>query len=169
MKKENNQNLCKFELDSHEIINVPIWIIIGFQQRDSQDSQNLNNDSFYRLPVISCQAIVGTEKYPDSGKVLNYDDDDYSQGCHQTKEAFKALTKDDILQPYISDDDHRSSNGGVEICYNLYVFDLRYQKDFESAQPIIVEFIFDGVVPNDINGYALVLTNKLISISSDGQ
>ena len=34
---------------------------------------------------------------------------------------------------------------------------------------ISLEFKFDGVVPADIIGYAIVLTNKLISISSDGQ
>ena len=32
-----------------------------------------------------------------------------------------------------------------------------------------MEIKFDGVVPAGIYGYALVLTNKLISISSDGQ
>ena len=40
---------------------------------------------------------------------------------------------------------------------------------FSNSQPIKIEFKFEGVVPNDINGYALVLTNKLVSISSDGQ
>ena len=170
MKELNNQNLWNFELGSHENMNVPIWIIIGFQQRDRQDSQNLNNDTFYRLPVVSAQCIIGTEKYPDAGILLNYDDDDYSQGYHQIKEAFKALTKDNILQPYISDDNFRTSNAAAnDIGYNLYVFDIRYQKDFTNSQPIKVEFKFDGVVPNDINGYALVLTNKLVSISSDGQ
>ena len=49
-------------------------------------------------------------KYPDSGILLNYDDDDYSQGYHQIKEAFRALTKDDINQPYTSIRDFRSSN-----------------------------------------------------------
>ena len=46
---------------------------------------------------------------------------------------------------------------------------MRYLKTFTASQPIKIELIFDGVVPNDINGYALVLTNKLVSISSDGQ
>ena len=166
MKQVNNQNVWNFELGSQENMNVPIWIIIGFQQ----DSQNLNNDSFYRLPVVSAQGIIGTDKYPDAGILLNYDDDDYSQGYHQIKEAFKALTKDNILQPYISDDNFRTSNAAAnDVGYNLYVFDIRYQKDFTNSQPIKVEFKFDGIVPNDINGYALVLTNKLVSISSDGQ
>ena len=170
MKEVNNQNLWNFELGSHENMNVPIWIIIGFQQRDRQDSQNLNNDTFCRLPVVSAQCIIGTEKYLDAGILLNYDDDDYSQGYHQIKEAFRALTKDDILQPYISEAEFRTSSVAAnDIGYNLYVFDIRYQKNFTNSQPIKVEFKFEGVVPNDINGYALVLTNKLVSIRSDGQ
>ena len=64
-------------------MNMPIWIIIGFQQQDRQDSQSLNNDRFCRLPVVSAQYIIGTEKDPDAGIILNYDDDDYSQGYHQ--------------------------------------------------------------------------------------
>ena len=32
-----------------------------------------------------------------------------------------------------------------------------------------VEFKLDGVVPAGVNGYALVLTKKIISISSDGE
>ena len=46
---------------------------------------------------------------------------------------------------------------------------MRYYKNFTNFQPIEVEFKFDGVVPNDIHGYALVLTNRLISKSSCGK
>ena len=160
MKEVNTQNLWCFELGTQEGVNVPIWIIVGFQQSDRQHDQNLNNDTFYRPPVTSAQCIIGTEKYPDSAILLIYIDDDYSQGYGLIKQAFKDLTKDDILEPYISDNDFRSSNDGHNIGYNLYVFDIRYQKNFESAQPIKVEFKFDGVVPAGIYGYALVLTNK---------
>ena len=170
MKQVKNQNLWNFEMGSAENINVPIWIIIGFQQQDRQDSQDLNNDTFCRLPVVSAQCVIGTEKYPDAGILLNYEDDDYSQGYHQIKEAFRALAKDDILQPYITEEDFRTSNvRAADVGFNLYVFDIRYQKNYTASQPIKVEFKFDGVVPNNVNGYALVLTNKLVSISSDGQ
>ena len=93
MKEVNNQNLWNFELCSQESMNAPKWIIIGFQQRDRQDSQNLNNDTFRRLPVTSCQCVIGTEKYPDAGILLNYDDDNFSQGYGQIKEAFTAFTR----------------------------------------------------------------------------
>ena len=126
MKEVNNQNLRNFELGSQENMKVPIWIIKGFHQRDRQHSQNLNTDTFCRLPVVSAQGVIGTEKYPDSGILSNYDDDDYTQGYGQIKEAFRALTKNDILQPYISQDDFRSSNAGFgDVDYNLYVVDTR--------------------------------------------
>ena len=169
MKEVNTQNLWTFELGTREGINVPIWIIVAFQQSDRQHDQNLNNDTFYRPPVISAQCIIGTEKYPDSAVLLNYNDGNYSEGYAQIKEAFRALSKDDIPKPYISDNDFRSTNDGNNIGYNLYVFDIRYQKFFEDSQPMKVEFKFDRVIPARTYGYALVLTNKLISISSVGQ
>ena len=169
MKEVNTQNFWSFELGTQEGINIPTWIFVAFQQNDRQHDQNLNNDTFVRLPVRSVQVVIGTERYPDSAISLNYDDDDYSQGYAQIKEAFKALTKDDILQPYISEDDFRSSNEGNNIGYNIYAFDIRYQKNIENAQAIKVEFKFSENIPAGIYGYALVLTNKLISISSDGQ
>ena len=130
MKEVNNQNVWNFELGSQENMNVPVWIFAGFQQQNRQDSQNLNNDTFCRLPVVSVQCIIGTERYPDTGILLNYNDDDYSQGYHQIKEAFKALTKDDILQPLISQEDFRSSNVAAnDVGYNIYVFDIRYKKN----------------------------------------
>ena len=78
--KVNTQNLWNFEVGTQEGINVPIWIIVGFQKRDRQDSQTSNNDTFHRPPVTSAQSIIGTEKYPEISILLNYNDDDYSSG-----------------------------------------------------------------------------------------
>ena len=169
MKEVNTQNFWTFELGTQEGINIPTWIFVAFQQNDRQHDQNLNNDTFVRLPVISAQVVIGTERYPYSAILLNYDDDDYSQGYGLIKEAFRALTKDDILKPYITEDDFRSSNEGNNIGYNIYAFDIRYQKNFENAQPIKVEFKFSENIAAGIYGYALVLTNRLASITSDGQ
>ena len=164
----NTQNFWTFQLGTQEGINIPIWIFVVFQQHDRQRDQNLNNDTFVRLPVISSQVVIGTERYPDSGILLNYDDDDYSQGYGQIKEAFKAIPKDDILKPYITEDDFRSSNEGNKIGYNIYAFDTRCQKNFENAQPVKVEIKFSENIPAGIYLYALVLTNRLTNVTSDG-
>ena len=79
--------------------------------------------------------------------MLDYEDDDSSPGYGQIKQAFKAPNKDDILQPYKSEHVFRSSKDGNDIGYNLYVFVIRYQKNFESAQPIKVELKFSEDVP----------------------
>ena len=142
---------------------------IVFQQNGRQHDQNLNNDTFCRLPVTSAQCIIGNERYSDSALLLNHGDDDYSQGYSQIQASFKALTRDDILQPYISGDDYRSSNECNIFGYNIHAFDIRYHKIFENAQPVKVEFKFLENIRAGIYGYALVLTKRLISISLDGQ
>ena len=75
MKEVNTRKFRTFQWGTHEGINVPIWAIVGVQQRDRQDSQNLDSDIFYRPPVACAQCIIETENYPDAGILLNYDDD----------------------------------------------------------------------------------------------
>ena len=97
MKEVNTQNFWTFELRTQDGLNVPIWIVVGFQQRHTQDSQNLKSDTFYRPSVTSAQYNISTEN-SDSAFLLNYDDKDYSQGISHIKEAFRALTKDNIFK-----------------------------------------------------------------------
>ena len=169
MTEVNTQNLWTSELGTQADINNPIRIFVIFQQSDRQHDQNLNNDSFSRMPVTPAQCIIGSEKYPDSGILSNHNDDDYAQGYSQVKKASGAPTEKYILQPYIIENDFRSSNDDDDIGYNVHIFDTQYQKNFESAQPTKFEFKIHGVIPPGIYGYALVLTIKILSISSDGQ
>ena len=83
-----------------------------------------------------------------------YDDDEYSQGYGTIKEAFTALTMNDILRPFIAEHDFRSANKGDNTGYILYVFDIRYQKNLKIAQRTKVEFKFSENVPAGIHGYA---------------
>ena len=108
------------------------------------------------------------KKHPYSSIMLIYDHDHYSQDYGQIKEAFRALPKDHILKPDISDIEFRSSNNGNDIGFILYVFDIRYQRILEGTEPIEVEIKFPENIPSGIYGYALVLTNSLVSIISDG-
>ena len=133
MEEVNNQNLWTFEFRTQESINVPTWSYVGFQRNDRQNDQNLINDTLFRLPIASAQCIIGNEKYHDTGFLLNFDDDDNSQGYHKIEEAFIAFTRDNILPPCISEDDYRSNNDGNNIGYNLHAFDIRYEKNFESS------------------------------------
>ena len=77
IKEVNTKNLWTFELGTQDGINNPLWIIVGFQQIDRQESQNFNKDTFCKPPVPSSQTKIGTEKQPDSAILLNYDNDVY--------------------------------------------------------------------------------------------
>ena len=169
MKENITQKFSTFELGTQEGFNIPIWIFTIFRQSDKEHDQNLTDDTFVRLPIVSAQVIIGTEKYPDSGFLLKYVGDDSSQGYGQAKEAFRALRQDNVLDQYISEADFRSSNDGNDVCYNVNSFDIRYQKKFENAQPVNVVFEFLENVPVGLYGYSLFLTNRLVSIKSDGQ
>ena len=78
--------------------------------------------------------------------LLNYDDDEYySQGYGQIKEVFGALAKDVILESCILDHHFKSPNNNNDIGYNLYVFDIRYHKFLENAQPTEVDLDFQKI------------------------
>ena len=79
MQKVKNQKVWHFQIGTQEGVNIPIFIIIGFQQQDRGNSQKFNSDTFCRLPVTSAQCNIGTETYPDSAILLNYVDDNYLQ------------------------------------------------------------------------------------------
>ena len=127
-------------------------MIVGCQQKDRPDSQELNIDTLYRPPVTPAQCVISTEKYPASFNLLNYYGDDYSEGYGQIEEPFRALTEADILNCFITDHDYRSSNEDSHIGYKSYVFDIRYLKNPESAQPTKVEFKFPKNIPAVIYG-----------------
>ena len=88
--------------------------------------------------------------------------------------CFRHLTKDNTLQPYITQKDFTTSIDYPEYNrpgYNLYVFDVRYHQDFATLQPIKVKIEFSPTVDaaTGLRGYAFLLTFKVISINSDGQ
>ena len=172
MKDATTENNRTFELDVGDGIDVPIYIIVGFMQRGQFNQQHQNNDTFYRPTVVNAQTITGSEKFPDAGINCDYANDKFSQAYGEIVSCFKHLAKDDVLQPYITQKDFRSSNDYADSIpgYNLYVFDIRHHQDHSSAQPIKVIFDFRPAVPAATSsiGYALFLTNKKISISSDG-
>ena len=83
------------------------------------------------------------------------------------------MAKDNILQAYITQKDFITSNNYPDgnPGYNLYVFDIRHHQDYSSAEPIKVRSDFRPAVPAAANliRFALLLTNKVVSVSSDDQ
>ena len=68
---------------------------------------------------------------------------------------------------FITSNSYPDGNPG----FKLNVFDIRHHQDLSSAQPIKVRFDFRPAVPvaTKLFGYALLLTNQLVSVSSERQ
>ena len=161
-KDVNTNNNWTFELgNSGE--STPSFIIVGFQARNKIDSQTHNNATFHRLPVSNAVCKIGSEKYPDDGIECDYDRDKYDQAYSEIENFYLLKSETNLLNPFIDLHKFRTN-------YNFCVFDLSKQKDNISSQPIRLEFKFSAAIDvADYIAYALVLTPKLISISSDGQ
>ena len=161
-KDVNTNNNWTFELgNSGE--STPTFVIVGFQARNKIDSQTHDNAMFDRLPVSNAVCKIGSEKYPDDGIECDYDRDKYDQAYSGIENFYLLKSETNLLNPFIDLHKFRTN-------YNFYVFDLSKQKDNIASQLIRLEFKFNAAIDvADYIAYALVLTPKLISISSDGQ
>ena len=173
MKDVTTENNWTFQLGVGDGIDIPIYLIVGFMQRDQFNQQHQNNDTFCRSSVVNPLCIIGSEKIPDAGINSNYAFDKYSQAFGEIVSCFRHLARDNILQPYFSQKDFITSNNyrDANPGYILFVFDFRHHQDYSSAQPVKARFDFRPAFPAATNliGYALLLSNKLVSVSSDGQ
>ena len=142
-------------------------------QRDQFNQQHHNNDTFCRPSVVNAQCIVGSEKFPNAGVICSFAIEKHSQAKAQNVSCFRLLAKVIFLKTFITQKEFITSSGYPDgsPAYNLYVFDIRHHQDYSSARPINVRFDFRPAVPAATNliGYVLLLTNKLVSVSIDGQ
>ena len=173
MKNVTIENNWTFELGVGDGIDKPFYIIVGFMQRDEFNQQHQDNDTFYRPSVVNAQCTVGREKFLGAGIICNFAMAEYSQTYGEIVSCFRHSAKNIILQLYITQKAFLTSNNypGGNPGYNVYVSDNHHHQDFSSAQNIRVRFDFRPVVPaaTNLTGYAVLLTNKLVSVSSDGQ
>ena len=161
-KDVNTNSNWTFELGSSGT-STPTFVIVGFQARNKIDSQVHDNAVFDRLPICNAVCKIGSEKCPDDGIECDYDRDKYDQAYSEIENFYHLNSETNLLNPFIDLNKFRTN-------YNFYVFDLSKQRDIIASQPIRLEIKFNAAIDvADYIAYALVLTPKLISISSDGQ
>ena len=129
------ENNWTFELGVGNGVDAPLYIRVGFVQRDQFNQQQQNIDTFYRASVANTQCTIGSEQFPDAGINCKFAIDKYSQAYEENVSCIRHSAKDNILQPYITQKDFISSNSYPDgnPCNNLYVFDIRHHQDYRSA------------------------------------
>ena len=152
---------------------VPIYVKVGFMQGAQFNQQHPNIDTFYQPSLVNAHCITGSKKYPDPRMTFISAIDKFSQAYGGIVSCFRHLAKDNVLQPYLAQKDYISFNSYPEgnSGYILFVSDIRHHQNVSSAQTIKVRFDSRPAVPAERNliGYALLLTDKLVSASSDGR
>ena len=139
---------------------TPIFVEVGFQARNKIASQIHNNAVFDGLSYSNAVCKIGSENYPVDGINCDYDREKYDQAYHENENVFLLHAETNLLNPFISLQKFRTD-------YNFYVFDFTKQKPPITSQPIKLEYKFSVAIDvAEYVAYAIVLTPKLISISS---
>ena len=99
MKEVTTENVWTFELDVGDGVDILIYVIVRFMQRDKFNQHYKNIDTFYGPCVVNAQCIIRIEKCPDAGIKCNYAIDRYSQAYGEFVSCFRHLAKDKFLRP----------------------------------------------------------------------
>ena len=114
MKDVTTKNNFTFELGVVDGIDIPVYAIVGFMQRDQFSQQHQNNDTFHRPSVVNAPCIIGSEIFPDAGINCIYASEKNSQAYGEIVSCFRHLAKDNILQPYIKQQGFITSNNHLD-------------------------------------------------------
>lgn len=145
-------------------VEKPRWIIFGFQI-DRLDDQTKNTAVFDNLNLTNAFVKLNSVRYPKDDFSINFPKNDYAR----LYERF-----DDFKKEFYGID---SLIGGTQVNYSAYrhlfpiiVFDLRRQDEqFRTAVvDLQAKFMFNENVPANTSAYAILLSDRLYNLSSNG-
>ena len=143
---------------------VPRFIIIGFQT-DRNNNQERNNSQFNNLNIKNIYVMLNSNRYP----ALDYDIDFPSQKIGRVygdvaEFRSKFFNINELISnPCIGAYEYKS-------LYPLFLFDVSKQSERlkYSTTDIQVKITFDGNPDPGTEGYAVIISDRLINFQSDG-
>ena len=143
---------------------VPRFIIIGFQT-ERNNNQEENNSRFDNLSIKNIYVMLNSNRYP----ALDYDIDFPTQKigrAYGDVSEFRSKffnINELISNPCISAYDYKN-------LYPLFLFDVSKQSERlkYSTTDIQVKVTFDGNPNVGTEGYAVIISDRLINFQSDG-
>ena len=158
------QNSFSWRLSVKSSPEVPRFIIIGFQTGKNND-QEQNNTTFNNLNIKNIYVMLNSNRYP----TLDYDLDfplqkigrAYGDVAEFRSKFFNI--NELISNPCISAYDYKN-------LYPLFLFDVSKQSERlkYSTTDIQVKVVFDGNPDPGTEGYAVIISDRLINFQSDG-
>jgi hypothetical protein len=142
----------------------PRWIFIAFQT-DKNETQEQNTAVFNNLNLEKCNVVLDTKPYPMHEVNVDFQVNDYSK-IYEMMSSFKR--------------EHYGFNnliGGTQInvqdfkkLFPIFGLDVRNQKDklTTGVMSIQMKFRFREPVPANTTAYAVILSDRLFKLQSDG-
>ena len=143
---------------------VPRFIIIGFQQ-NGINIQTTNPSTFAHLNVSNMYVMLNSTRYPATDYDINFGIQQFSRVYGDVAEfRSKFYNMDELISnPNINP-------SGYKGLYSLFLFDVSKQSEKlkYSTTDIQVKIFFRGDVPNNVQVYGVIISDRLINFQSDG-
>ena len=143
---------------------VPRFIIIGFQEEKNND-QEKNNSQFNNLNVKNIYVMLNSNRYPALDYDLDFPSQKISRAYGDVAEfRSKFFNINELISnPCISVYEYKN-------LYPLFLFDVSKQSERlkYSTTDIQVKVTFEGNPNAGTEGYAVIISDRLINFQSDG-
>ena len=143
---------------------VPRFIIVGFQTERNND-QTKNNTVFDDIDISKIYVMLNSNRYPTLDYDLNFPSQKFSRAYGDVAEfRSKFFNINELISnPTISAYDYKT-------LYPLFLFDVSKQSERlkYSTTDIQVKIEFNEPVPLGTEGYAVIISDRLINFQSDG-
>ena len=161
LQDQNNVTDLTWKLAVRSGSERPRHIFVAFQATDKRNSQESNPMIFDNLGLTDIHVLLNNERHPLSDLNINFEQRRFTRAYKMLLEFMgRDQNIDTGLQ--ISLEDFRT-------LYTIYHFDLEKQPDRlkDSIHDIYVKARF-GAAPGNYRGYAVVMSDKILSLQSDG-
>ena len=143
---------------------LPCYIIVGFQT-DKKNNQERNPSIFDNINVSNIYAMLNSERYPASDYNISFLSQKFSRVYGDVVEfRSKFFNLDDLVSnPNITPSDYKA-------LYPLFLFDVSKQRDKlkYTTTDMKIMMHFNRNVPANTEVYAVIISDRLINIQSDG-
>ena len=138
----------------------PRYVVLGFQ-KNRLERDTVNSAVFDSLDVRNAHIEFNGESYPDHDLSLEFDNNQYVLGYQLLTNFYRSVMGRESCSVRIKD---------FKKHYCLLVFDISRQSERmkHSASDIRIKAEFNTNLPRNCIAYALVLSDREISIQSDG-
>jgi hypothetical protein len=146
-------------------VEKPRWVFVGFQTSKT-NTQEQNPAVFDHINMTSHSLQMGGERYPSEDTSINFGTNDYVDLCNMVGEYKK---------------EHYGFNnliGGTQIdmlnykkLFPIVGFDVRQQSERvrSNVMTMTLDFKFSENVPADTNMYVVIISDRVMILTSDGQ